>query len=202
MPACVCPVAGSSCLPLPAEQDKGCSGGLMDYAYQWVIQNGGIDTEDDYPYEGTEATCVLKKQQRKVVTIDGYQDVPENDEVALKKAAAHHPVAVAIEADAKSFQLYGGGVYDDVECGTSLNHGVLVVGYGRDKEQGSYWVVKNSWGAEWGDKGERTACHARTPAGHARHAGAHGCIAAQRRRHSPSRHATVRGPYVPCGSTC
>lgn len=55
--------------------------------------------------------------------------------MSLKKAAAHHPVAVAIEADAKSFQLYGGGVYDDIECGTSLNHGVLVVGYGKDKEQ-------------------------------------------------------------------
>lgn len=135
------------------DQDKGCSGGLMDYAYQWIIDNGGIDTEEDYPYQGTEGTCVLKKQKRKVVTIDGYEDVPENDEVSLKKAAAHHPVAVAIEADAKSFQLYGGGVYDDTECGTALNHGVLVVGYGRDKAQGTYWVVKNSWGAEWGDQG-------------------------------------------------
>lgn len=69
----------------------------MDYAYQWIIANGGIDTEEDYPYEGTEGTCVLKKQLRKVVSIDGYEDVPENDEVCVggegegwpRRTAAH-----------------------------------------------------------------------------------------------------------------
>ncbi|KAG2437494.1 hypothetical protein HXX76_006143 [Chlamydomonas incerta] len=137
------------------EQDKGCSGGLMDYAYAWIIKNKGIDTESDYPYTAMDGECNAAKQKRRVVTIDGYEDVPENDEVALKKAAAHQPVAVAIEADAKSFQLYGGGVYDDPTCGTSLNHGVLVVGYGKDVggSGSNYWIVKNSWGAEWGDAG-------------------------------------------------
>lgn len=53
----------------------------MDYAYQWVIQNGGIDTEDDWPYQGTEGICDRKKASRKVVTIDSFEDVPENDEV-------------------------------------------------------------------------------------------------------------------------
>ncbi|KXZ49648.1 hypothetical protein GPECTOR_20g505 [Gonium pectorale] len=135
------------------EQDKGCSGGLMDYAYAWIIKNKGIDTEEDYPYTAEDGVCIAAKKNRRVVTIDAYEDVPENDEVALKKAAAHQPVAVAIEADAKSFQLYGGGVYDDVSCGTSLNHGVLVVGYGKDPQAGNYWIVKNSWGPEWGDSG-------------------------------------------------
>ncbi|GFR40260.1 hypothetical protein Agub_g832 [Astrephomene gubernaculifera] len=134
-------------------QDKGCSGGLMDYAYTWIIKNKGIDTEDDYPYTALDGSCISEKKNRRVVTIDSYEDVPENDEVALKKAVAHQPVAVAIEADAKSFQLYGGGVYDDATCGTSLNHGVLVVGYGRDPKAGTYWIVKNSWGPEWGDAG-------------------------------------------------
>ncbi|GIL88919.1 hypothetical protein Vretifemale_16841 [Volvox reticuliferus] len=135
------------------ELDKGCSGGLMDYAYEWIIKNKGIDTEEDYPYTAEDGVCIGSKKNRRVVVIDGYQDVPENDEVALKKVAAHQPVAVAIEADAKSFQLYGGGVYDDVACGTSLNHGVLVVGYGKDTQFGNYWIVKNSWGPEWGDNG-------------------------------------------------
>ncbi|EFJ44502.1 hypothetical protein VOLCADRAFT_76255 [Volvox carteri f. nagariensis] len=135
------------------DEDRGCSGGLMDYAYQWIIKNGGLDTEDDYPYTAEDGVCVAAKKNRRVVTIDGYVDIPENDEVALKKAAAHQPIAVAIEADAKSFQLYGGGVYDDPTCGTSLNHGVLVVGYGKDPHFGNYWIVKNSWGPEWGDNG-------------------------------------------------
>jgi KDEL-tailed cysteine endopeptidase len=135
------------------DQDKGCSGGLMDYAYEFIIKNKGIDTEEDYPYTAMDGECIGPKKNRRVVTIDSYQDVPENDEVALKKAAAHQPIAVAIEADAKSFQLYGGGVYDDPTCGTSLNHGVLVAGYGKDPQFGNYWIVKNSWSPEWGDNG-------------------------------------------------
>jgi hypothetical protein len=63
-------------------EDKGCSGGLMDFAYQWIIDNGGIDTEDDYPYTAQDGTCVLGKSKQKVVTIDSFQDVPANDEVS------------------------------------------------------------------------------------------------------------------------
>mmetsp|Transcript_1202 Transcript_1202/g.1757 ORF Transcript_1202/g.1757 Transcript_1202/m.1757 type:complete len:481 (-) Transcript_1202:1112-2554(-) len=134
-------------------KDQGCNGGLMDYAFEWIISNGGIDTEEDYPYTATQGSCNGNKMNTRVVTIDGYQDVPLNNEIALKKAVANQPVSVAIEADTKSFQLYGGGVYDDLGCGTDLDHGVLVVGYGKDPVGGTYWIVKNSWGAEWGDAG-------------------------------------------------
>lgn len=72
--------------------------------------------------------------------------MPENNESALKKVVAHQPVSVAIEADQTSFQLYVGGVYDDVECGTQLDHGVLVVGYGIEPGMGNYWIVKVGWG--------------------------------------------------------
>jgi hypothetical protein len=65
-------------------------------------------------------------ENTRVVTIDGYEDVPQYDEVALKKAVSRQPVSVAIEADQRSFQLYMGGVYDDEECGEQLDHGVLV----------------------------------------------------------------------------
>ncbi|MEW5308620.1 MAG: hypothetical protein WDW38_000564 [Sanguina aurantia] len=135
-------------------EDKGCGGGLMDYAYQWIIENRGIDTERDYPYTASDDTCNERKRKRMhVVTIDGFEDVPENDESALRKVVAHQPVSVAIEADQTSFQLYVGGVYDDVECGTTLDHGVLVVGYGVEPGAGTYWIVKNSWGGDWGDSG-------------------------------------------------
>lgn len=137
------------------ERDNGCHGGLMDFAFEFIIKNGGIDTEEDYPYTAQEGKCEKRKMRRRVVTIDDYADVPPNDEAALMKAVANQPVSVAIEADQRAFQLYGGGVFD-AECGTALDHGVLAVGYGTENNGTHdlpYWLIKNSWGAEWGDKG-------------------------------------------------
>lgn len=136
-------------------RDHGCHGGLMDFAFDYIIQNGGIDTEEDYPYNATENICQLGKQDRHVVTIDDYADVPPNDEKALAQAVSHQPVSVAIEADQRAFQLYVGGVFD-APCGTQLDHGVLLVGYGSAKngtQDVPYWIVKNSWGGQWGDHG-------------------------------------------------
>mmetsp|Transcript_59715 Transcript_59715/g.176956 ORF Transcript_59715/g.176956 Transcript_59715/m.176956 type:complete len:118 (-) Transcript_59715:196-549(-) len=62
------------------------------------------------------------------------------------------PTSVAIEADGRGFQFYKSGIYDDPGCGVKIDHGVLAVGYGKDNGTG-YWVIKNSWGATWGDKG-------------------------------------------------
>ncbi|XP_057428115.1 cysteine proteinase mucunain-like [Lotus japonicus] len=131
--------------------NMGCNGGLMDYAFEFIKQNGGIDTEDDYPYRARDQTCDTNRKNAKVVTIDGYEDVPENDENSLKKAVAHQPVSVAIEAGGRAFQLYVSGVFTGL-CGTELDHGVAVVGYGTENGT-DYWLVKNSWGAEWGENG-------------------------------------------------
>lgn len=69
-------------------QDQGCHGGLMDYAFQFVINNGGLDTEEDYAYTATEGSCIKSKMNRKVVTIDGFEDVPSNNELALMKVCS------------------------------------------------------------------------------------------------------------------
>ncbi|XP_046912645.2 cathepsin L [Dermatophagoides farinae] len=135
--------------------NNGCNGGLMDYAFQYIESNHGIDTEKSYPYEGKVGKC--RYTQRAVGATDtGFMDVPQGDEQKLKEAVATvGPVSVAIDASQPTFQFYDGGVYDEPECSsTELDHGVLVVGYGVDEQSGQeYWLVKNSWGIGWGLNG-------------------------------------------------
>ncbi|XP_062195069.1 thiol protease SEN102-like [Phragmites australis] len=130
--------------------NAGCDGGLMDYAFQYIAKHGGVAAEDAYPYKARQSSC--KKSSTPIVSIDGYEDVPANDESALKKAVAHQPVSVAIEASGSHFQFYSEGVFAG-KCGTELDHGVTAVGYGVTADGTKYWVVKNSWGPEWGEKG-------------------------------------------------
>ncbi|XP_018821065.1 low-temperature-induced cysteine proteinase [Juglans regia] len=131
--------------------DSGCEGGLMDYAYQFIIDNHGIDTEDDYPYQGRERSCIKEKLKRHVVTIDGYTDVQTNNEKQLLQAVATQPVSVGICGSERAFQLYSKGIFTG-PCSTSLDHAVLIVGYGSENGV-DYWIVKNSWGTRWGMDG-------------------------------------------------
>ncbi|XP_015884935.3 low-temperature-induced cysteine proteinase [Ziziphus jujuba] len=131
--------------------NSGCDGGLMDYAFQFVIDNHGIDTEEDYPYSGREKSCNRAKLKRHVVTIDGYTDVPENNEKQLLQAVATQPVSVGISGGERAFQLYSKGIFSG-PCSTNLDHAVLIVGYGSENGK-DYWIVKNSWGRGWGMDG-------------------------------------------------
>ncbi|KAK8605993.1 hypothetical protein V6N13_102756 [Hibiscus sabdariffa] len=131
--------------------NQGCNGGLMDHAFEFIINNGGINTEEDYPYRASDNICDINRKNARVVSIDGYEDVPENDEKSLKKAVANQPVSVAIEAGGRAFQLYQSGVFTG-KCGTNLDHGVTAVGYGTEGGV-DYWLVRNSWGPNWGEYG-------------------------------------------------
>ncbi|KAJ0965349.1 hypothetical protein J5N97_026487 [Dioscorea zingiberensis] len=131
--------------------DQGCSGGLMDNAFKFIIKNGGLNTEVNYPYTATDDACNATEAASHAATIRGYEDVPANDEEALLKAVANQPVSVAVEADG-IFQLYDSGVLSG-DCGTNLDHGVAAVGYGMASDGTKYWLVKNSWGAGWGEHG-------------------------------------------------
>jgi len=142
------------------EGNQGCSGGVMDQAFEYIIKqsnngnNGGICTEDSYPYQGVQGQC-QDSSCTVAATMSSYTDVPPMTEsTTLLCAVANQPVSIAIEADSQSFQLYSGGVYNDPGCGTNLDHGVLLTAYGNDSSSGlSYWTIKNSWGAQWGEEG-------------------------------------------------
>ncbi|KAG9459259.1 hypothetical protein H6P81_003767 [Aristolochia fimbriata] len=131
--------------------NMGCNGGLMDYAFQWVIKNGGIDTEEDYPYQAADQTCKWDKVSRRVVSIDGYVDVPANNENQLLQAVAKQPVSVGLCGSERAFQLYSKGIFSG-PCSTSLDHAGLIVGYGSENGV-HYWIMKNSWGKRWGMNG-------------------------------------------------
>ncbi|GMN58569.1 hypothetical protein TIFTF001_027673 [Ficus carica] len=134
------------------EENQGCNGGLMEYAFEFIKNRGGVTTETYYPYKAEDRNCDALKANSPAVSIDGYENVPENDEKALLKAVANQPVAVAIDAGSSDFQFYSEGVFPG-DCGKELNHGVAVVGYGTTLDGTKYWTVKNSWGPEWGEKG-------------------------------------------------
>ncbi|KAK4481416.1 hypothetical protein RD792_012306 [Penstemon davidsonii] len=131
--------------------NDGCGGGLMDYAYEFVIKNKGLDTEEDYPYQGRDRPCNKDKMKRHVVTIDSYADIPEKNEKKLQQAVTTQPISVGVCGSGTSFQLYSGGIFTG-PCSTSLDHAVLIVGYD-SKDGKDYWIVKNSWGKYWGMNG-------------------------------------------------
>lgn len=132
--------------------DQGCEGGLIQDAYEFIIRNGGIASEANYPYKGDKGTCNPKKEAFHDAKIKGYENVPANNESALLKAVANQPVSVLVDAGGTAFQFYSSGVFTG-DCGTSVNHGVTVVGYGTAGDGTKYWIVKNCWGTKWGEEG-------------------------------------------------
>ena len=126
----------------------GCSGGQMEGAFKYLIEHGQC-TLASYPYTAKDGSC---HSCSAVVHFSSCSDVKPNDQLSLKAAVSIQPVAIAIEADTRYFQSYSSGVLTSSSCGTQLDHGVLIVGYGVENGQ-KYWLVKNSWSSSWGENG-------------------------------------------------
>ncbi|XP_041843100.1 cathepsin K [Melanotaenia boesemani] len=135
-------------------ENDGCGGGYMTNAFKYVQENGGIDSEAAYPYVGETQPCRYNSSGM-AAQCKGFKEVPVGDEHALAVALFKvGPVSVGIDAMQPSFQFYQRGVYNDPNCNKDdINHAVLAVGYGVTTKGKKYWIVKNSWGEEWGNKG-------------------------------------------------
>ncbi|KAG4068596.1 hypothetical protein HA402_004937 [Bradysia odoriphaga] len=134
--------------------NEGCISGVMSQSFDYIIKNG-IASESDYPYYGKNESCSVKKL-RKISKIRGYVQLPPGDENFLMKAVAKvGPISAAMEVTNNTRQFVGKSVFYDKTCHRSsdyMNHAVLIVGYGEYKGL-EYWLIKNSWGESFGDKG-------------------------------------------------
>lgn len=131
------------------EHSNGCEGGFPDYAFSYIKESEGIASESDYPYQGVAGIC---QTTQAAAQITGYADVPENSEELLLQAVAKQPVSVGIAVD-NNFKSYESDVFEGPCEGTDLNHAVTIVGYGTTEDGKKYWLIKNSWGENWGESG-------------------------------------------------
>ena len=148
----------------------GCNGGNQDFAFDYIKEHHGIDTEESYPYEAQRELChferkyiganltvrnfLFKLTKFVICLLKGYTRIEKHSESDLTTAIATvGPIAVSIDASQSSFQFYSRGIYDEPNCSTSrLDHAVLAVGYGT-LNYTDYYIVKNSWGLDWGQQG-------------------------------------------------
>lgn len=138
-------------------KNMGCNGGWYYDLWDYVKANGGLALESCYPYTSgvTKSTGTCKKTCSSVAStkVTGQVIVTPYSDSSMLNALYVNPVSVAIEADTKAFQMYSSGVFSNSGCGTTLDHAVVLVGWGTDSVGGDYYILRNSWGTTWGESG-------------------------------------------------
>jgi len=126
--------------------EQGCGGGDPQQAYQYVVQQGGLDTEASYPYTAEGGTCKFNPSNVGAKISGARDGYGGSEQQMAANLAATAPFSIIV--DASSWQNYNGGILSD--CGTNLDHAVMAAGY--DQNNG-FWHVRNSWGDSWGESG-------------------------------------------------
>ncbi|CAK7346288.1 unnamed protein product [Dovyalis caffra] len=149
--------------------DSGCSGGLMNNAFEYALKAGGLEREEDYPYTGTDRGACKFDKSKIVASVSNFSVVSVDEDQIAANLVKHGPLSVAINA--VFMQTYIGGVSCPYICSKRQDHGVLLVGYGsagyapiRFKEK-PFWIIKNSWGENWGENGYYRICRSRNICG-------------------------------------
>jgi C1A family cysteine protease len=133
--------------------NEGCGGGWMNEALEYIEYNGGIDTEDSYPYTAEDGVCHYNKSFNGATVRNVINITKANSSALLDALARVGPISVAIDAE-EDFQMYASGIYTSTTCSVeALDHGVLAVGFGVTPNGTKYYIVKNSWGTSWGQDG-------------------------------------------------
>ncbi|XP_034250957.1 ervatamin-B-like [Thrips palmi] len=134
------------------DNDSGCNGG-NPYNAMLYMQNSGVEGWSSYPYAGMVQSCryVASKVVAKVSNVDFIQG-DEGEERMRQEVQNNGPIAATVNAASAAFTHYAGGIIADASCPTTINHGVVIVGYGLEGPI-PYWIVKNSWGSSWGEQG-------------------------------------------------
>ncbi|XP_031628596.1 cathepsin L1-like [Contarinia nasturtii] len=132
----------------------GCNGGNINRAFEYIRINYQINSEKNSPYEARTGECKIERQNT-TANDRSYVNIPFGNERELTKMIEQiGPISVALDASRPSFKQYRKGIYYEPECDPlNLNHAVLVVGFGSDENGDDYYLIKNSWGTSWGDKG-------------------------------------------------
>lgn len=141
----------------------GCWGGFQDTCMYYARRESkALRLATDYPYTGVRGRCAVSRWGRAQdppmpegkVRSSGYiQYIPRKQSAALKAAIEVQPVTVTVSASADSFRSYTTGILNDADCFVWWDHTLIAVGWGNDAVAGDYYILKNSWGADWGDAG-------------------------------------------------
>jgi C1A family cysteine protease len=133
-----------------APTSYGCQGGFETGAFSYALIHPQ-ELETAYPYTAKTGSCHDDDTQGKV-SVETYETVPPSSDSQLKAAIQAQPTCVAVQANNPSFLHYSGGIINDPNCGTKLNHAITAIGYGSENGQ-EYYLIRNSWSTDWGEKG-------------------------------------------------
>lgn len=126
----------------------GCRGGDPRGAIEWIGQTGGLELNSCYPYRAADGPCE-SSLCKKAYTVRRVYAIAQNENTIYEALGKYGPLSIGV--DAELWQNYGGGIISGPGCGTQMDHAVQLVGY--SPGSGGYWIVRNSWGASWGNGG-------------------------------------------------